>query len=299
MKAFALGGGGGKIGFSAGAVYALAEKGIVPDIISGISSGSLVGIMTATGQLERLKTLLREEISNDMVYRDRGFRYFWRMGLHKAGLKNPLDGKYNNKPLSDLLDRELYGKKLICDYFCGVVEITTNMFEHIYIPKGSVLAGTMWEFWHKAILASTAIPIIFQPVKWENNVYVDGGLHYHTPFQPLRQAIRDRRVDSIYAVSMLEPSLEAHPPVQDDIEMLTRTVQSLITRGAEEQIFHFELMNFISRNCGSVEYEGKVYHHYPGKVIRPQKKLNDSLDFNHKNMIADWDHATEIVNNLL
>ena len=298
MKAFALGGGGGKIGFSAGATYRMIEKGIFPDHISGISSGALVGIMLATARYDRMKELITQEVTNDLVYRGRGFRYYWRLGMHKTGLRSPLLGLHNNQPLSDLIQDELYGAHTICDYYTGVVDITRDKFHHVHIPKGSVLADSQWEFWQKAILASTSIPFFFQPVEFGDMLLVDGGVHHHTPFFPLKNAIRDLLVDQIYAVSMLEPYQEQQRKITDDIVMAERVVNGLVRRSAEQEIFTFELINHIANQFGDFDCQGRTYRKRDSVVVRPGKKLNSSRDFNYKNMRSDWQHGVEVVDGL-
>lgn len=291
MKALAISGGGGKIGFAAGVVYALDKKGIKPDYISGISSGSLVGIMTATGQLEEMKHLLTEEVTNDHVFKKRTFRYGLRFLKHKIGVQSPIQGFYDNSPLKELIHSYIHGKVMQCDYWAGIVEVNTNRFLNVRIPKGMVLAGRRYDNWLNSILASTAIPIIFPPVKMMGGLYVDAGLHHDTPFFPLKKAIQGK-ADEIIAVSMHHPS----PPIQvkNDIDMAAYTIQTLISRAAEEELKKFEIINEIAkREGGQTTILGKTYYHYPSTIYRPSVPLNDSLDFDYRKIKKDFELGTQ------
>jgi len=289
MNGFALGGGGGKIGFSGAVVYTLNKLGIVPEIISAISSGGLVGIMAATGQLEILKKILLFEITNDLVYKKRGYlRYGWRFLVHKLGLRSPLMGIHNNEPLKDLIHSHIYGKVMQCEYYAGIININNGQFKNVKIPKGVILKGANYDYWLNTILATTAIPIMFKPVKFDNGLWVDGGLHTHTPFTPLRKAIINSDVNRVYAVSMLDPAQKKEKPPKDDFEKLAKIVQELVTKLAKTEIDNYEIANLAAKlSGGSFEKEGKVYKYYPGEVFRPTQQLNDSLDFNYKNMRRD------------
>ena len=300
---YALGGGGGKIGFSASVVYNLyKEHGIFPEVISGISSGGLVGIMTATGQLEALKHLLTEEVTNDYIYKKRGYvHYGWRLLKHVVGFQDPLQGLYDNTPLKELLHSYIHGKTLLCDYYCGIVDIEADVFIHVHIPAGNVLAGKNYDWWLNAILATTAIPIIFQPVKYDGRTYVDGGIHHHTPFTPLRDILLSGQANSLIAVSMLDSGLPdrcGHIPnkkVDDDIDKAAIVVQGLLDRSAEAELYQYELINHIAKNHGDFEYGETLFRYYPGAVFRPNVKLNNSLDFNFENMKLDWEHGEKII----
>jgi len=289
MKAFALSGGGGKIGFSAGVVYGLHQKGIVPDYISGISSGALVGIMTATGQIDRMKQLLTEQITDDMVYRKRPVQYGWRMIKHLVGVQSPLSGLYDNGPLKELIHSQIHGRFMLSDYYCGVVDIAKNRFEHVYIPRGSVLTGRHYDRWLACIVASTAIPIIFSPVRYEGKVYVDGGLHHHTPFFPLKRAV-DGKADEIIAISMHHPRSEVE--IKDDIGLAAATIQTMLGRAAESEINRFQMINEIAlRMGGSFDIQGRTYRHYPAKIYRPSEPLNAPLNFDHANIARDFEQG--------
>lgn len=290
--AFILGGGGGKIGFSAGVVCRLREKGILPSVVSGISSGNLVGIMAATDQYEELREVL-ESITDHMVLKKRGiFNYAFRFGLHKIGIKNPHLGLYDNSPLWDLLNQLVLDKTTICDFYTGVVDIEKDQFIHFHIPAGKRIDERDLKY----ILASTAIPFVFPPVKVDGKILYDGGIHYNTPFRPMRKVLRDKAipVTHVIAVSMKEP-YEVDKEVRDDIGIIPIIAQGLLSRAAEDDIQQYELINELALNAGGIlSVKEKRYYHYPGRVFRPIRNLGPSLRFHHKYMKADFTHGYQL-----
>lgn len=156
-----LSGGGVKGGAHIGVIKALLERNIIPQRVSGVSAGAIVGALYAN-----------EVSTEDMLY------FF----------KNTPLLKYNfltfNKP--GFFDTNKY-KQFLKDYF------RDNSFESLKWPLHIVatnLEEGKAEYFNTGelitpILASAALPPVFSPITINNKLYVDGGVMNNFPVEPL------------------------------------------------------------------------------------------------------------------
>lgn len=166
MKKYNLGialGGGGTRAFShLGVLQALNEEGIVADMVSGTSAGSIVGAFIAAG-FEPLE--IRDLMKKHSLWT------FAKVLVPTVGIMS-LE-KMGNL-LSDLLETERIEelkKPLI------IAATNLNSGQITYFDKGPLV---------KSIQASSSIPILFSPVEMpDGNSYVDGGLVDNLPVRPL------------------------------------------------------------------------------------------------------------------
>jgi NTE family protein len=156
--------GGGARGFAhLGAIMALEEKGIKPDIIAGVSAGSIVGAFYAAGyEPEKL------------------FDYFKKKGLFSLSKFNvPTTG------LLSLAGLELEIREKIAQE--NIEELPTPLL----VGLSNFSLGRMEYHMHGNIAlkvrASSSIPVLFTPVKIGEHWYVDGGLYDNLPIRPLRE----------------------------------------------------------------------------------------------------------------
>lgn len=153
--------GGGARGFAhAGALKALEEAGIKPDVVAGVSAGAVVAVMHGAGispeQMVRL-------FSNHKAH----FSDFTRLCLGSPGLFSPSRfRRYIMDAVAPVTDFE----HLSIDTYIGVTNLTTGRPCEFH---SGPLADVM--------MASCSIPIIFKPVKIGADLYVDGGDLHNMP----------------------------------------------------------------------------------------------------------------------
>jgi len=178
MKKYKIGlalGGGGTRGFAhLGVIKALKEKGIEPDVISGVSAGAIAGSLIADGK--------SPEEAFDII-RSKGFSEYTRMRFPRKGFFS-LDGLRNELNKS-LLTKDI--ENLIIPFYAGVTNFSKGIAE--YKNKGILV-----DF----VIASASIPVMFEPVKINGELYVDGGLLDNIPFKPLQKIC-----DKIIAVNLV------------------------------------------------------------------------------------------------
>lgn len=158
----ALSGGGAKGFAHLGVFKLLEESGLKPEIISGTSAGSLMGVLFADGYSA-------EEIKNMFIGRE--FSEFAQLQIPKSGL-------FNYDRFQDFLKRHLRTKR-IEDLPIPTVIVATDLDRGC---SHEFRSGPIVE----AVTASCCMPIVFSPVFIDGVHYVDGGLFRNFPVSTIR-----------------------------------------------------------------------------------------------------------------
>ncbi len=154
--------GGGARGFAhLGIAEALREKGIVPDIISGVSAGAIAGAFLAAGKSPRdTFDILKKE------------------GLYKlTKIQIPHNGLMRLDGLLKMICSEIPYERiedLPIPFYAGTANLTNGEMEY----RNSGPLGI-------TVLASSSIPVLFSPVELDDCSYADGGLLDNIPVEPL------------------------------------------------------------------------------------------------------------------
>ena len=171
--------GGGARGFAhLGVIAALEERGIKPDVISGVSAGAIVGAFVAAGKSP-------EEILR--VFKKGGFLKYTKLHLPINGLLK-LDG------LREVIEKELPEKQieeLKTPLFIGVSNLSTGRIEY-------KIAGPL----ALTVLASSSIPILFSPIEIDGDFFVDGGLMNNIPIAPIKDLCDELVVSNITPLNL-------------------------------------------------------------------------------------------------
>jgi NTE family protein len=162
--------GGGARGFAhLGVLRAMVEVGITPSAISGTSAGAMLGAFIAAGFTpERTMGLLREE---------------WR--IHRTRWKVLRGELLTQRRIGDFLRDTLPCRdfeELKMPFFVSVTDAERGG-QRIF-SSGPLVP---------ALLAASAVPLVFPPVVINGTAYVDGGLSNNLPIEPFN----DRRGDVI------------------------------------------------------------------------------------------------------
>lgn len=159
--------GGSARGFThLGVLKALEEHGLKPDVISGVSAGAIVGAFYADGKSpdEILELFSNSRLLNLIKVS------FPRRGLFKiSGLRDLINDHLKSKTFEDLNIDLLVG---VTNYNQGHIE---------YLGEGDLL---------DRVIASSSIPIFFEPQKLGNELYMDGGILDNLPIDPVKKISR-------------------------------------------------------------------------------------------------------------
>jgi NTE family protein len=173
----ALGSGGARGAAHTGVLKVLEREGVHPTIVAGSSIGSLIGAAYVSGR--PTADMEREWLAVGVSKVLRGFMpTFPRAGLSSGHeLRKLLVGLFGDVRIEDL---PMPFAAVACDIDTG---------EPVALRSGSLV---------DAILASTAIPGIFHPVRWESRILVDGGMVDPVPVS----VCRDLGADLVIAVDI-------------------------------------------------------------------------------------------------
>ena len=156
--------GGGTRGFAhLGVLKALKEQDIKPDIIAGVSAGSIVGALYADGEDadKALKALTSKRLFGLLRF------MIPRNGLvTMSGFQKTLRRNLNSEKFEDL--------KIPLVVFA----VNINKAELRCFDKGDLVS---------AVTASSSIPVIFPPVKIDGDYYLDGGIINNFPADMMRE----------------------------------------------------------------------------------------------------------------
>lgn len=185
--------GGGTRGFAhLGIMEALREKGITPDVISGVSAGAIAGAFLSAG---------KSPVETHQILK--------KGNLYKyTAIQLPTNGLFRLTGLQKIIEREIPYQRieeLPLPMHVGLTNITEGRVE--YHDKGPL---------SKTILASASIPVLFSPVEIDGYLYSDGGLLENLPVQPLIGKCEKIIVSN---VSPLQKPFE----VKNIAQMVTRT----------------------------------------------------------------------------
>lgn len=203
--------GGGTRGFAhLGIMEALRERGISPDVISGVSAGAIVGAFLSAGKspVEIHEILKKRNL----------FKY--------TAIQLPTNGLFRLTGLQKIIEREIPCQRieeLPVPLHVGLTNITEGRVE--YHDKGPL---------SKTILASASIPILFSPVNIDGNLFSDGGLLENLPVKPLIGQCEKIIVSN---VSPLQKPFE----VKNIAQMVTRTFLVGVHARTEEAKKHASL----------------------------------------------------------
>ena len=286
--ALVLSGGGAKGAFQLMAEkYAREEKGYKWDIIAGVSVGALNGLMLAMEKYQRMEEIW-QTITSDKVYT--GKFNFWGIARLIFGAKSIL----GNEPLRKLLEQEIDLERIKVDLRIGAVSLQTGQYKH-FVP-----ADPGFE---KAVLASTAIPILWPPedVSPAYPSMVDGGVRNVSPLGDVLDSNPDEII--IINCSPQEPSR------MDKSFKNALDIGKAALEIALNEIFITDVREFvrINRNVEDAAAQGVTLHKedgtefkfYKHSLIEPDEPLGDTLDFSSttikRSMEAGWEKAKQVL----
>lgn len=275
-----LSGGGAKGSGQLGMMKYVYEKGIRPHFISGISVGSLNATMWAQEQnLDLLVSLWRGIKGNSDIYRKNWFR---PCKLYRS--------IYDNKPLKRKINHYVDTEKLKhspIELKIGVVQLQSGGYE---------IVDRFHSDYKSMLLASTAIPVVFPAVSWQNNQYVDGGVKN---IAPLKAAI-NAGCDQIYILHCYAMEI-----VEDEWEF-----RDLINIGIRSfAIMYNEVLRNDIEVCEEINKAVKAKKVLPEKkyrlieliLVAPPKdqQFGFELDFSRSNIARNIELGYDIAKNIL
>ncbi len=227
--------GGGARGFAhVGALKAIEESGLKPDIIAGVSAGSVVATLYAAGvPLDRMTE----------IFHDKGISDFVTLSLTNGGLMK-ID-KFKRLIVQTINE---YGdfkdlEDLPIPTYVGATDIDNGLAVEFH-------SGPIGE----RVAASCSIPIVFHPVKIDGINYVDGGVLHNHPAWIIRDKCRrliginvspmyTGKIKSMVDVALRTYNLMAKYNQREDMAMCDLSVQT--PELARYKVFNLKNINAV------------------------------------------------------
>ncbi len=232
MKALVLSGGGNLGATQVGALSAMIERNIIPEMIVGCSAGALNAAFLArevsAQHVEELAEIWRA-ITRDVIYPGTRLGAFWRFVTGK-------DSLYDNRPFFDFLQRGGITPAVIFAHYLPI---------RLYITATRISAGELHVFGDNpsdrlidALMASTALPPMHPPWEVAGELYTDGGTI--TPL-PLRVAL-ERGATEIYALHVVSSDTIRNPEaIRGVTTVATTSINTMLRLQAEHDLLLAEV----------------------------------------------------------
>jgi NTE family protein len=188
----ALGGGGARGACHIGVLKSLERRGIIPDIISGTSAGSMIGAMYASQASAAIVEEKYTEHVNGEDFKDLGFRYIPNNEKDDSVFSQVFKQMKNQYILMVSSTRKsLVKNERLAKAANNLFE--SNQFDDLKIPlivtatdliSGKPMlykAGNVVD----AVVKSSSIPGFVEPTYIDNRMLLDGGIVFPTPVPPL------------------------------------------------------------------------------------------------------------------
>lgn len=179
----ALGGGGARGSYQIGILKALRDIGILKKIhhISGTSIGAINTLMVISNLSYNRMLEVWHKIDNQQVYGENRFKLD-RHGMFS--LQDIFQTLSKEISLSEIRKSKIHG------YATAAKMKKDSLIDQIliYRMEREVFHLNEIEDPHRAVLASSSIPVVFGPTSIDDQAYVDGGVVDNHPIQPLIDA---------------------------------------------------------------------------------------------------------------
>ena len=225
----ALGGGGARGACHIGVLKSLERRGIIPDIISGTSAGSMIGAMYASQASADIVEEKYTEHVNGEDFKDLGFRYIPNNEKDDSVFSQVFKQMKNQYILMVSSTRKsLVKNERLAKAANNLFE--SNQFDDLKIPlivtatdliSGKPMlykAGNVVD----AVVKSSSIPGFVEPTYIDNRMLLDGGIVFPTPVPPLVG-----KCDFIIAVNISKAFNASEEP--DNIFEITNRARDIST----------------------------------------------------------------------
>jgi NTE family protein len=277
----ALGGGSARGWAHIGAIRALEQAGIRPDIVCGTSIGALVGAAYAAGELDRFE--------------------LWVLGLGISDVVGFMDvslngGLIKGERLIEFLRRNFVDRPVeaLAIPFAAVAT-SLNTGAEVWLREGSTV---------EAVRASIALPALFTPVLREGVLLVDGGLVNPVPVS----LARAMGAEFVIAVDLNSDLLGRHlreeaPPaapagqVGEWLRRMQDNLGALMPASSTEEPKLPSLLDVVASSINIMQVRitrSRMAGEPPDAIVAPRVAHLGLLDFHRaKEAIAEGRRAVE------
>jgi NTE family protein len=236
----ALAGGGARAAASIGVLKVLAEEGIPVSAVSGTSMGSMIGGLYAAGYSPaEIENIFLANDWND-IFKDTPSRAFLTQEQKEAGSRYLLEFLYYRArflPPMGLSAGQKLANLLTAKTLAASFEADLD-FNRLKIPFRAVAADLETGelvvldhgLLHEAMRASSAIPLVFQPVEIQGRILIDGGTVNNLPVD----VVKSMGTDVVIAVDA-SSNLEKKERLTSPLDIMSQSISIEIQRETRRQ----------------------------------------------------------------
>lgn len=193
MQAFVLSGGGNRGGLQAGALLALIERGIKPQLIVGTSVGAINSVALAADPTRTgIERVVRswQNVRRTDVFPGNPFTVGWRILTGQGSLHDQRNFQHFIRGMTPT------GIKYFADLHIPCIVTATKLGSgelHLFgIDRQDLLMD--------ALMSSTAVPPFFAPYRYKGEWLIDGAVVANLPLVPALE----RGAQTIYVLEIIE-----------------------------------------------------------------------------------------------
>lgn len=270
MAGLVLEGGAFRGAYTDGVLDGLLDNNIMFDYIIGVSAGAANGYSYVSRQRGRNIEILKKYVNDK--------RYMSLKNYLKQKSLFGIDFIYDEIP-NKLIPYDFNALKeykgRIISALTDAREGTVRYYDQSYIDKK-----------FKMLRATCALPIIFPPIEFDNNLYYDGGLV--DPI-PIKKSIEDNNKKNLIVLTREEGYLKTPPNLKNKLGsfMVGRKFKAISHLINNRHIAYNDTLKFIK----NLETNNDAV------ILRPKKEVNVSrLEKNKDKLVALYNQGVDDVN---
>lgn len=269
MNALVFSGGGARGAYQIGVYQALEETGFEPDLVMGTSVGAILATLVASGcTAEDIKELWLEACDSSF--------FSYRRDVHRIHTWNHVR---NNDKLAELLEDGI-------DWTAVRESPIELRFTAVDVCDGERVLFDNETATPEALLASTAIPLVFPVQEVDGRPLWDGGLLTATPLQPAIEA----GAEEIYAILNEPIDRPASAPPSNLAEALDRVIDIVNERALRKDLRRAMEINELVREGKAAPYWHVIHFH----LFAPEQRLEiNVLDLDAEESRRLWQRGYE------
>ena len=227
--------GGGARGLAhIGVLDVLQKEGLSPDVIVGTSMGAIVGGLFAAGFSPLKLKKITEDLSLDrwvdrpnlpfLPKKPHSIIEFFLLDAYRTRLQKRIKQDKEDKIEEHL--REIVGEVRIEDlpvqFACNAVDLISG--KEVVFEEGEL---------YKALRATMSLPVVFEPMRMDDMLLVDGGVLNNVPVEMARELEADRTV----LVDIHRPLKEVETQeIKNTFQLIQRMVETMAANTTVEKI---------------------------------------------------------------
>jgi len=284
MIGLCISGGGARIGFAIGVLETMESKSIQPNLVYGISSGSLCTAALCFGSVEFLKDQLLEIRKKEDVLDPQWFRALVAQVIGLGSADGVYGMKTMRKKLSELPEDESLLKGVV-----GYVDLNSGGITYVSSDDASK------KDFLDAVQASCSIPLIMQTQRVGEEARVDGGVR---DILPLKQLIDDLLgVDEIHVICLSPVTPDQKQIEKKIVPVTTRTLDLILNEILQNDLKIAKIYNMLlEKGLGELIPGKRLIKFYE---YIPTQSICDTIEFKKENIQKGINHGLEIAHEVL